>query len=116
MSDEKILANNVVAQRKSLGWSQRQLAEEMQKRGHSAWRQTTVSRVEHGLQPLSLSEVSALTALLGGVLAGTSLARHAGLGETGGWAETLRRLTAVEHALEAALAEVQAIRETHAPR
>ena len=114
--DERILANNVVAQRKAAGWSQTQLADMMQKLGFAAWRQTTVSRVERAHQPLSLSEITALTSLLPGVLAGTALAANAGLDGADRWAESLLRLTAVEAALRAALAEVESIREAHAHR
>lgn len=76
--DRDVIAANVVRLRKSAGMSQNVLASAMRDHGHSAWRQTTVSRVERGVQELRMGEMRALSRILGeGVLAGTKLAATA---------------------------------------
>lgn len=60
--------------RKTLGWSQRQLAEEMRSRGF-AWTQTTASKTESADRPLLLGEAFALADILGVTLDGEPVER-----------------------------------------
>ncbi len=75
-SDAAILGRNIKAGRERLGMSQTALAEWMAAKGHSAWRQTTVSRSERGDRVLTAGEVFALEELLGGLWLGTTWGRE----------------------------------------
>lgn len=70
--EDKRIGSNVRFLRQERGFTQAQLAEEMQKAGQDHWYQTTVSRVERGSQSLTSAEVLALNEVLGsGVMHGT---------------------------------------------
>lgn len=67
---------NVKRIRQDRGLSQTALAEAMAGRGHSAWRQTTVSRTEQGARALLFAEMGDLAEILGaGVMRDTSVSR-----------------------------------------
>lgn len=56
---------NLERLRRSKGWSQSQLAERMVEAGKANYRQTTVSRIERGVQPLRMSDMEALVTVFG---------------------------------------------------
>lgn len=76
LSDEKQelrrIGSNVRYLRQEKGMTQAGLSEAMQAAGQVNWYQTTVSRVERGLQPLNGAEMLALRRVLGeGLVFGT---------------------------------------------
>lgn len=73
---ERQIGTNLRALRQRKGLSQTALGEAMAERGMTAWRQTTVSRVEQGTRSLYVDELEALEQILGGGLwASTKLAQ-----------------------------------------
>ena len=64
-ADAERLGRNLEALRKSRGLSQTQLAKLMVDAGQTHFRQTTVSRLERGTQPLRVSDMNALQEIFG---------------------------------------------------
>lgn len=78
LTDEQIIARNIAAQRKALGWSQDTLAAEMRHAGLDGWSKVGVSRVESERRRLTLAEMVALTRILGDMTDGTAWAEITG--------------------------------------
>jgi len=75
--DKRRVGENVRDLRASAGLSQVELAEAMVEKGQTHWRQTTVSRVERGIQSVDFEEWVALEEILGpGILRGTETAHN----------------------------------------
>lgn len=64
--DKRRFGRNVAELRQQAGLKQADLAARMVELGCANWRQTTVSRVEHGDQRVTLQELVALEEILGG--------------------------------------------------
>ncbi len=72
MEDEDaVIGANIRHLRQVKGMSQTELAHAMQSAGRSTWHQTTVSRVERGLQPVEYEDAGPLTNIIGDFLEGT---------------------------------------------
>lgn len=56
------------AARAEAGWSQQNVADAMREAGHDTFRQTKVTKIEHGVITLSLSDAVALTSVFGTTL------------------------------------------------
>ncbi|WP_029150093.1 helix-turn-helix domain-containing protein [Microbacterium indicum] len=73
---DPVLSSNIKHAREALGMSQRGLAEQMRRAGHSNWHPTTVSRVENDKQPLRVGEIEDLKQILGSeVVRGSDLVK-----------------------------------------
>lgn len=62
--EEANFVQNLIRLREQRGWTQSDLARWMAKIGWSAFRQTTVSRIEKGERPIRLGEAHGITGLL----------------------------------------------------
>jgi transcriptional regulator with XRE-family HTH domain len=74
MEDEDVVIGaNIRRLRQVKGMSQTELAHAMQAAGRATWHQTTVSRVERGLQPVEYEDAGPLTEIIGDFLEGTEV-------------------------------------------
>lgn len=67
-SDDDRFAENMRVLREQRGWSQGEMARQMQRAGWPNFHQTTVSRIEKGERPVRVSEARGIAAVLGSTL------------------------------------------------
>ncbi|MFC9518558.1 helix-turn-helix domain-containing protein [Nocardiaceae bacterium NPDC056970] len=93
MSDDDRFAENMKLLREQRGWSQGEMARQMQRAGWGTFHQTTISRIEKGDRPVRVGEAGAIAEVLGASL-GRLIDRPAVVHE-------LTKLSSLLHGLDA---------------